>query len=384
MAGDHRILRALAPALAAIVLLTGAPTVAGGASATVELKRIASFSFRGATDRTTGGTDIDFSGRYAYVMQRGNFGGVHIYDVSGPKPRKIRFVHCPGDQNDVAVVRPGLIAVGYHSSGCPGVDGGGIRLIDVEDPASPRLLGAIELPPRGTHTLTAYPGKPLVYTNTSTGQGIVDVSDPHRPKVVWRLENEGCHDLTFDLRANRKLAFCPQGGSGITEIWDVADPRSPRVVSRIANPAIPYHHSAIVTTDGKHLVIGDEAVGTCVSAPTGALWIYNIEDLSMPELVSTWAPENRLPGSASGFSRGCGTVHNFNLVAGTDILVSAWMEGGLILIDLSDPENPLELTHYDDPETAYWSAYYFDGRIYATDMDRGLDVFRLTLARNPK
>lgn len=357
---------------------SGAARVTDAGSGNVKLRRVAEFPFEGATSSTTGATDIDFSGPHAYAMQRGKFGGVHIFDLAGAKPKRAWFVHCPGDQNDVAVVRPGLIAVGYHSSECPGVEGGGIRLIDVTEPRSPRLLGAVSLPPNGTHTLTAFPGKPLVYTSTSTGQGIVDVGNPDRPEVVWRLEDDGCHDLTFDLRPGRALAICPKSGSATTEIWDVSNARRPEVVSTIVNPAIYYHHSAVVTADGNHLVIGDEAVGTCAEVPTGALWIYNIEDLEAPELISSWAPSHRSPQSGIDFGRGCGTVHNFNLIPGTDVLVSAWMEGGLIVVDLSDPQSPTKLAHFDDGETTYWSAYFYKGRIYATDVSRGLDVFDIS------
>lgn len=192
------------------------------------------FAFDGGGTSSTGGTDIDFSGRYVYAMQRGAFGGVHVFDVKPVKPKKLSFLHCPGDQNDVAVVRPGLIAIGYHSSECEGVEGGGIRLVDVSNPRKPRFSGAISLPPNGTHTLTTYPGQPLIYANTSTGQNIVDVSDPRRPEIVWSLERNGCHDLAFDLRKDRKLAFCPKGRTPVTEVWDVSDPRAPEVLTVIS------------------------------------------------------------------------------------------------------------------------------------------------------
>lgn len=376
----HRCVVALVVPFVAAALLprpAASAAIPRDAQVRVRIEPLSEFGFAGATDSGTGGTDIDFSGRYVYAMQRGNFGGVHIFDVSGRKPVKVSFVACPGNQNDVAVVRPGLIALGYHSSGCRGVDGGGIRLIDVSDPRRARLLGALALPPGGTHTLTAYPGEPLVYSNTSTGQAIVDVSDPRHPKVVWRLDRDGCHDLLFDLRPDRKLAFCPMGSGALTQVWDVADPRSPRVISSIVNPAILYHHSAAVTSDGRHLVIGDEAVGTCAGAPTGALWIYDISDPATPKLVSAWAPSHRGVQGGLDLSRGCGTVHNYNMIPGTDILVAAWMEGGVNVLDLSDPSAPAELAWYDEADTTYWSAYYYRGRIYATDWARGLDVFRL-------
>lgn len=354
------------------------------------VKLLAHFPYKNEEgDFRAGGTDLDFQGRYVYAMQQGNEGGVHVIDHKGKKPRKIAFIPCPGTQNDVAVVKPGLIALGYHSSTC-GSPGAGVRLLDVKNPKRPKLLGAVNDIPGGTHTLTVYPGKAIIYSspnrlgNVRGIEHIIDVSNPRDPKVVGEFQPPGstCHDLTFHISKEQKLAFCP-GTSG-TDILDVSEPTAPELITRIVNPLLQYHHSAVATHDGKYLVIGDEAVAgnDCVGGPTGAQFIYDISDPSIPILMgyfgTTHAP---LPiGSPDVDDNTWCSSHLFNFIPGTYILVSSWYAGGMTVVDWSDPSSPQEIAYYlgtGEDITNYWSAYWHDGRIYANDRVKGLDVFEV-------
>src|SRR5919106_1233675 len=99
----------------------GSAARAAKADKSRNVRHVAFFGFSNKTkDYFAGGTDIDFSGRWVYAMQQGNRGGVHVIDASRRRPRKVSFIPCPGEQNDVAVVKRGLIALGYHNSTCAG------------------------------------------------------------------------------------------------------------------------------------------------------------------------------------------------------------------------------------------------------------------------
>ena len=364
-------------------------------SENVELRR--SFRYKGtvyppetADDYFKGGTDIDFQGRLIYAMQQGQNGGVHV--VRHPRrrrARKIGFIPCPGEQNDVAVVKPGLIALGFHSTSCAGKSGGGIMLIDVDNPKRPNYLGAVTDIPGGTHTLTKYPGKPIIYSSPDgipPGGGgteqILDVSNPNKPKVVATFQpapNNGCHDLTFYVKGDKKLAFCAMLGE--TQIWDVSNPLEPVTITHIPHTGqMVYPHSVAVTFDGKYAVIGDEnfEAHECEGGPTGAMWIYNIENPQTPVPLGYYSvPRGQAP-TAESRATWC-TAHLFNFVPGTYVLVAAWYASGMNIIDFSDMENPQELGHYmgtGDDYTNYWSTYWYRGRIYANDRTRGLDVLR--------
>jgi hypothetical protein len=387
--------RILLTATVLAVALVPATPVGAEVDKSDNVRRTRSFAYKGAVyppaapdDYFKGGTDMAFDGNMIYAMQQGADGGVHIIKRTRTKRGhvKIGFVPCPGEQNDVAVIAPRLIAIGYHTSQC-GVVGGGIRLLDVSSPRKPKYLGSVTFDV-GSHTLTKYPGKPLIYSspnglgNVRGVEQIIDVSDPMNPEIVASYANRAnsCHDLTFYFDADQKLAFCP--GSDRTEIWDVSDPLAPVPIGEIFNPSIFYHHSAVATDDGKYLVIGDENVEAdeCEGGTTGALWVYDITDPTLPTPVSYFGiGRGQAPGSANSDRESYCTVHLYNFIPGTYVMVASWYAAGMNVIDFSDPANPVEIGHYfgsGDDYVNYWSAYWHRGRIYANDRTRGLDVFR--------
>lgn len=372
--------------MVALMVPTAGARAPREAEASDNVKLVASFPYenkdKGFFD---GGTDIAFEGKYVYAMQQGKNGGVHIFDASSDTPKKIGFFPCPGEQNDVAVVKSGLIALAYHSSTCGG-PGAGIKLIDVKNPKSPKLLGSVETP-GGTHTLTTYPGKPIIYASPgglANGGGteqIIDVSNPSKPKIAATFKPNGpvgCHEVEFFISKGKKIAGCAGGGEA--QLWDVSDPLAPVTIAHMAVPA-QFPHSFAFTSDGKYVVIGDEAIAgnDCSGGPTGALWVYDVS-IPQPALVGWWGPQRgQLPAGSSNYNRNtwC-SAHLFNFIPGTYTLVSSWYSGGMSVIDFSNPTLPSELAYYmgtGDDVTNYWSAYWYDGRIWANDRVKGLDVF---------
>ncbi len=382
-----RVLVAMMAVFAVVAALPAAASDAADKSKNV--KHVAFFPYENKEkDFFAGGTDIDFSGKYVYAMQQGDNGGIHIIDASGSKPKKVSFFHCPGGQNDVAVVKPGLVALGYHESTCNGPAGGGVQLVDVRNPKKPKLLGAVNDLPGGTHTLTVYPGKPIIYASPgglANGNGveqIIDVSNPAKPKVAatYTPQRIGCHDVNFFVQKKEKLAVCV--GAGEAQVWDVSDPLKPQTIGHVAVPA-QFPHSVEFTDDGELMVIGDEAIAgnDCVGGPTGSIWVYDWTVRQVPVLVGHIGPKRGpLPAGSSNYNRNtwC-SAHLFNFVPGTHTLVSSWYAGGMSVIDLSNPSMPKEIAHYmgTDEITNYWAAYWYDGRIYANDRVRGLDVFEV-------
>lgn len=62
---------------------------------------------------------------------------------------------------------------------------------------------------------------------------------------------------------------------------------------------------------------------------------------------------------------------------GRNVLVSGWYEGGARVIDFTDPRKPRQVAAKVPPGADEWAAYWYDGTIYASDINRGLDVFAL-------
>ncbi|HWL64557.1 MAG TPA: hypothetical protein VNP73_01160 [Actinomycetota bacterium] len=332
----------------------------------------------------SGGSDIAFERGRVYFGQLGNEGGVRILDTSKRVPKEMAFIQCPGTQNDVAVVRPGLLALGYHSGQCGGIPGAGVRLIDVSNPKRPRFLGSVMLP-GGSHTITVYPGSDIIYASPgglANGGGveqILDVSNPKKIEVAatFKPNPTGCHDITFGKAADgdRMLGFCAGGGE--VSIWDVTDPLAPVVIAHGFTPSF-FPHAAVPTPDGEYLVMTDEAFGVhdCVGGPTGSVWVFDITTPEVPLLVGHWGPQRGASPVGGAAGAWC-TAHNLNFVGTTRQAVISWYSGGTSVVDFSNPTLPQEIAYFRADDSDSWSSYWFDGQIYINDLNRGIDVIEV-------
>ena len=112
----------------------------------------------------------------------------------------------------------------------------------------------------------------------------------------------------------------------------------------------------------------------------GADAIFNLKDERL-----SFANYYKLP-AAQGDTENC-VAHNGSLipVPGRDIEVQAWYQGGVSVMDFTDPAHPQEIAYFDrgpiDPKMLVlggdWSAYWYNGAIYGSEIARGLDVFEL-------
>jgi hypothetical protein len=81
-------------------------------------------------------------------------------------------------------------------------------------------------------------------------------------------------------------------------------------------------------------------------------------------------------------------AHNGSLipVPGRDIMVQGWYQGGISVFDWTDPAHPVEIAYFDRGPLdsarllpgGSWSAYWYNGHIYSSEIARGLDIFELT------
>uniref|UniRef100_UPI00037611D1 LVIVD repeat-containing protein n=1 Tax=Nocardiopsis alkaliphila TaxID=225762 RepID=UPI00037611D1 len=199
---------------------------------------------------------------------------------------------------------------------------------------------------------------------------------------------EGCHDITVYPELDLGAGACM--GDGI--LMDISDPAHPVVTEVVRDENFAFWHSATFTNDAGAVIFTDELGGggaaTCteeIGPERGANAIYTIEgegaDTTM-EFASYYKLERH-----QGDRQVC-VAHNGSLipVPGQDYFVQAWYQGGVSVIDFNDPKNPREIGHFDpddriDPDIengSIWSAYYYNGHVYSSDMRRGLDVLKLT------
>lgn len=350
----------------------------------------------------TGGTELAAMGDYVYTgelngeLNRGednNKGGLHIVDVSGRKPKQVGFLNCSGDDNDVEVVKPGLVIMGFHNNMCAPSAGNGFITIDVSDPRKPKILGAINT--GKNHTLKPLPGTNYVYAaggglagGSNAGPAVVDISNPAKPEVVAKPKTitTDCHDISFSVSGERKLGFCAGAiGTGEVQIWDVTDPLAPTTIGRIVNPLIQYSHYAVASSDGKLLAIDDEAFALheCLTgqSPTGRVWIYDISNPAVPVVQSSFAAPRGggdVPvGTLTGWVPSWCLSHGLDWMPKTHNLAVTWFTGGVSVLNLDNPLMPKEVAHFQAEDSATYSALWHDGRLYTNDMRRGMDAFTI-------
>ena len=175
-------------------------------------------------------------------------------------------------------------------------------------------------------------------------------------------------------------------GDGL--LLSIADPLAPVVLQRVRDPAVAFWHSGIFDNDATRIVfqdeLGDGFINTCSPAfgadrGADAVWLIQPDGLVK-------AGTYKLPRTQSDLEK-C-VAHSGGLVPvpGRFIIAQAWLEGGVSVVDLTDPAAPVELTWFDRPDYGYsmdytagiWSVYHYDGYLYASDMYEGLEVLRLT------
>ena len=395
-------MKLLKAALAASLIALVALAPAGAAPAidkSDNLKLVKNFAY-------DGGSELSASGRYVYSgeanakggQNRGTApddGGLHIFDIE--KMKEVGFLHCPGTDNDVEVVRPGLVAMAFSQNMCAPSAGSGIMLIDVKNAAKPKIISAIAT--GDSHTMKPMPGGRYIYMNGGNLAGtavrggvIVDTKNPAKPEIAATPSDVmDCHDVSFKIvEEDRQLGFCAGAvGTGEVQIWDISDQLNPTVISRIVNPAIQYSHYAIANKDGTLLAIDDEAFAAhdcnTGASPTGRVWIYDISNPLLPTPLSSFAPPGGRGGDPAFANIGNfpGWVDSWCMSHGLDwhpkknSVAVTWFTAGISVIDLTDPLLPTEAAYFDADDSGSYSALWHGGYLFSNDHIRGVDVLKI-------
>ena len=393
-------------------------------------------------------TDMAF---FDDIMVAGNYHGFNIYRLGEDGvPSLLSSVVCPGGQGDVSVVGDILVmgveqARGRVDCGLQGVEGEvseerfrGLRIFDISDLTAVRQVGQVQTC-RGSHThsiVSADDEKIIVYnsgtsrsrteeelarcvdnpSDSRTAYFSIDVieiplADPSQSRIVnsprvfadgetgeiaglWQGGDSGrgtqrtartdqCHDITVFPALNLAAGAC--SGNGI--LMDISDPYNPVRTDEVFDQGFAYWHSATFNNDGTKVIFTDEWGGggrpRCKASDPmtwGANAIYDIVDGKL-EFRSHY----KMPGPQSDYEN-C-VAHNGSIipVPGRDIFVQSWYQGGISLMDFTDSANPYEIAFFDRGPIntqqlvvgGFWSSYWYNGRIYGTEITRGIDVFAL-------
>jgi hypothetical protein len=326
------------------------------------------------------------------VISEERFRGVRIFDLSDPtRPRQAAAVQtCRGSHTHTLVTHPDdpdHIYVYVSGTGIPRPDEElpGCTGPDSQDApnTSYSRIEVIEVPllrPEDARIVAA----PRVFADPSTGlmAGLWQGGD-HGPGTQESRATMACHDITAFPEIGLAAGAC--SGNGI--LFDISVPEAPRRLHEVVDPNFAFWHSATFSNDGRKVIFTDEWGGggqpRCRHTDPitwGANAIFDIVDGRM-ELAGYY----KLP-AAQGEQENC-VAHNGSLipVPGRDIMVQAWYQGGISVFDFTDSANPFEIAYFDrgpmDAEVLYragqWSAYWYNGYIYASEKQRGFDVLLL-------
>ncbi|HEU0302919.1 MAG TPA: hypothetical protein VFR37_25930 [Longimicrobium sp.] len=352
-----------------------------------------------SVEEARGRTDCGTQG-VSQPVSADRFRGVRIFDISDlDRPRQVAAVQTcrgshthtllthPGDRQNVYVYVQGTGGVrpAQELEGCSGRG-------PQEDPNTSYFRIEVIRVPLARPQDARIVSTPRVFADAQGNPAGLWPGGRHGEGTQQTAQTNQCHDITVYPEIGLAAGAC--SGNGI--LLDIRDPANPVRVDEVMDPNFAYWHSATFNNDGSAVIFTDEWGGgtqpRCrdTDRPTwgaNALFTLANRDLRL-------AGYYKMPAAQTA-TENC-VAHNGSLipVPGRDIMVQGWYQGGISIFDFTDPAHPVEIAYFDrGPLSAseliiggHWSAYWYNGLIYASEIGRGLDVLRLVpsahLSRN--
>ena len=328
------------------------------------------------------------------AAQKDRFRGVRIFDISDiQNPKQVVAVQtCRGSHTHTLVVDPNdkdnvyiyvsgtsFVRQPEELAGCSG------EKPDKDPNTALFRIDVIKVPVAAPQEAKVV-SSPRVFIDPHTGamNGLNNGGTHGKKGAEKPADTNQCHDITVYAAIGLAAGAC--SGNGI--LLDIKDPVNPKRVDAVNDPNYSYWHSASFSNDGSKVVFTDEWGGGLGARcrpndpnKWGADAIFRLKDDKL-----SFANYYKMPAAQSD-AENC-VAHNGSLipVPGRDIEVQAWYQGGVSVMDFTDPANPYEIAYFDrgpiDPKVLVlggeWSAYWYNGYIYGSEIARGLDVFELT------
>ena len=348
--------------------------------------------------------------------------GVRIYDVSNPRaPRLVKNVQtCKGSHTHTVIPHPkdkGIIYIYVSGSqgaraendlpGCkngtdPADETNSLFRLDVirvplahpeqaEVVTGARIFTGLDPAPRAA----SRPGR----SGRAGGAARDSAAPPPPPPTGPR----NCHDVT--VYPEMKLLAGACGSYGL--LVDISNPERPKRLAAQADTNFSLWHTAVFSNDGSKVVFTDEwGGGTGPMCQAGSMMEMGgnaILTIDPKTKAYTQHAYFKIPTQQSA-QENC-VSHNGGLipVPGRDVMVQGWYQGGVSVMDFTDADKPTELAFFDrgsidpfpgadipvtPPEGGRggrgrgtiggsWGAYWWNGYIYSSELDRGFDIMEL-------
>ena len=294
--------------------------------------------------------DIKVYDDHAYIVaDNAGAHGVQIFDltqlrdVSAPPVAFEATAHYDGinSAHNIVINEGTGFAYVVGASGGGETCGGGLHMIDIREPASPVFAGCFADPNTG---------------NAGTGYS-------HDAQCVR-------YDGPDEAHVGREICF--GANENALSIADVTDKEAPITLSAASYPNTGYLHQGWISDDHRYFYMNDETdeIGGNVSRTRTLVW--DVQELNDPVLV-----EEHYGTTGSS---------DHNLYVAGDFMYQANYLSGLRILDISDPEKPVEVGFFDtvpfgDDSAGFagaWSVYpYFEsGVLIVSSIKEGLFVLK--------
>ncbi|MDX1393591.1 MAG: choice-of-anchor B family protein [Gemmatimonadota bacterium] len=294
--------------------------------------------------------DIKTYANHAFIVADGaGAHGVQIFDLTQLRdvtdpPRTFEETgHYDGvfsSHNIVINEETGTAYAVGNSGGGP--CGGGLHMLDVRDPRSPVFAGC--------------------YNDAGIG-GFAGAGYTHDAQCVL-------YDGPDERYTGREICF--HASISALAISDVTDRENPVSLSNADYPGVVAAHQGWLSEDRRYFFMGDELDEDSGTVGNTRTLVWDVAELDDPVLVTEYYADTR-------------AIDHNQYVRG-DYLYQSNLMAGLRILDISNPENPVEVAFFDtvpqdDDATAFggsWSNYPFfpSGVIAVSSWNEGLFILR--------
>ena len=292
--------------------------------------------------------DVRLHGDFAYLAQEPI--GVAVVDIASPAaPRELSIVELPGCPHALALSDGRAVVT---------LVGQGLALIDLSTPAAPRFVSQFHPDAEARNVKIA--GGFAFLARGSGGLETYDLHEPAKPRLVAQRPTR---DYLYDVTVDPPYAYLAEGQSGFT-ILDISDPRNAQALATIKTPEHAfsitlddttaytaegmYGYVAVDTTDrSAPRIFGFGEKNGYVVAAHAIGDKLALADLGALRLLDMSAPGVQPRLLWQGPSLVLRMIHEGSL------LYMATHRGALEIVDLADPDHPVQRGRVSLPGHAY-------------------------------
>lgn len=306
--------------------------------------------------------------------------------ISTPVPLSVNLAGQIGGEVYAVTVQNNLAYIGV---------GPRLTILDVSDPSHPHVIGQTSVLAGVIQNITIS-GQYAYVAAGNGGLRIIDVSNPAIPIEVGSFEYSAPQHLINDVSVAGNYVYIVSDINGILSVLDITNPAVPREIAnlwiafgsgvsvvgnhayvtegqrlRIINVADPTHPTELSVTamSGCTAISRPVVVGNLVylTSGKGGLRIFNVNDPTHPNEIGSLAPPSEL-------ANGVAVRGNYAYVAND--------RGGLRVVDISNPAVPREISYYDTLGEAM-NVVLVGNYAYVADGSGGLRIINISDPAHP-